>query len=317
MIIFISERSTRFARMIGRKNPVATLATLILLSYTKLLRTIILSFSFAALKYPDNTVQLVWLPDGTVKYLSGKHIALFIMALIILIVGVGYTLLLFFWQWILQHQHKLLFRWANYQRLNHFLDPYHAPYVYAYRYWTGLLLLVRAVLYVAVSINVSNDPGINLLALGFVVISILLLKGCLKKNKIYKKWPLELLEMISYMNLAFLCLMSFYLLEDKKNQKIVAYISGSVMLLLFVLILFYHIIFELILKLKLWIRSRKQSPTPQSEHEDSSDTGNDQIPLVAPTCTIIDAPPPGEIPLSAIIEAEGKTEQNQANETEL
>ena len=45
--------------------------------------------------------------------------------------------------------------------------------------------------------------------------------------------------------------------------------------------------------------------------------GNDQIPLVAPTCTIIDAPPPGEIPLSAIIEAEGKTEQNQAKETEL
>ena len=89
------------------------------------------------------------------------------------------------------------------------------------------------------------------------------------------------------------------------------------MLLLLVLILFYHIIFELILKLKLWIQSRNQSPTPQSEHEDSSDTGNDQTPLVAPTCTIIDAPPPGEIPLSAIIEAEGKTEQNQANETEL
>ena len=70
MIIFISERSTRFAQLIGRKNPVAALATLILLSYTKLLCTIILSFSFAALMYPDNSVQLVWLSDGTVKYFS-------------------------------------------------------------------------------------------------------------------------------------------------------------------------------------------------------------------------------------------------------
>ena len=52
------------------------------------------------------------------------------------------------------------------------------------------------------------------------------------------------MEMISYVNLAFLCLMNFYLLVDKKNQRIVAYISGSVMLLLFVFILFYHIIFE-------------------------------------------------------------------------
>ena len=75
--------------------------------------------------------------------------------------------------------------------------------VYAYCYWTGLLLLVRAALYIIAAVNVSNGPGINLLAIGFTIISILLLKGCLKKNKIYKKWPLELIEMISYINLTF------------------------------------------------------------------------------------------------------------------
>ena len=95
MIIIIRDRSTRFAQLIGRKNPIAVLATLILLSYAKLLRTIILSLSSATLRYPDSSVQLVWLPDGTVKYLSGKHIALFVMALVIVIVGVVYTLLLF------------------------------------------------------------------------------------------------------------------------------------------------------------------------------------------------------------------------------
>ena len=70
----------------------ATSATLVLLSYTKLLHTIILSFSIAALKYPDNSIQLVWLPDATVKYFSGKYIVLFIMAVIIVIAGVAYIL---------------------------------------------------------------------------------------------------------------------------------------------------------------------------------------------------------------------------------
>ena len=307
VIIFISERSTRFAQLIGKRNPVATMATLILLSYAKLLRSIILSFSFAVLKYPDNSVQLLWLSDGTVKYLSGKHIALFIMALIIVVVGVAYTLLLFLWQWILQYQHKFLLRLANNQGLNHLLDPYHAPYVYAYRYWTGLLLLVRAALYIIAAVNVSNDPGINLLAIGFAVISILLLKGCLKRNKIYKKWPLELIEMISYINLAFFCQMSFYLLDDKAKQRIAAYISGSITLALFIIILIYHIIFELIFKLLKRSRNRPVylRHVTQIDIEENS---NDQTALVAPTSSTVDPPTPGELPLSVLVETEGKSE---------
>ena len=210
---------------------------------------IILPFLFTALKYPDNSIQLVWLPDGTVKYLSGKHIALFIMVFVTLIAGVAYTLILFLWQWILQYQHKFLLKWAKNRRLYHFLNFYHAPYVYVCRYWTGLLLIVRAALYTLAAINVSNDPGINLLAIGFVFLTIFLLKGCLKGNKIYKKWPLELIEMISYINMTFFCLISFYLLNDKAKQRITGYISGSITLVLFIIILFYHIIFELIFKL--------------------------------------------------------------------
>ena len=112
--------------------------------------------------------------------------------------------------------------WSNYpgqQRLNHFLDPHHAPYVYACLYWTGLLLFIRALLYIVAAINVSNDPGISLLANGFAVFSLFVLEGCLRRNMIYKKWPLELIEMISYISLTFFCLICFYLLEDKAKQK--------------------------------------------------------------------------------------------------
>ena len=51
----LDEWSPKFAGLIGRKNPVATLATLILLSYAKLLRLIIAAFSFAILNYSDGS----------------------------------------------------------------------------------------------------------------------------------------------------------------------------------------------------------------------------------------------------------------------
>ena len=49
LIMFVSERSVTLSRLIARRNPLAALATLILLSYTKILRTIIAALSFARL----------------------------------------------------------------------------------------------------------------------------------------------------------------------------------------------------------------------------------------------------------------------------
>lgn len=115
LLIIISEYSTKFAVLISRKNPVATLATLILLSYTKILRSIITSLSFAVLHYPDHSYELVWLPDATVKYLRGKHIALFLAAILVLLAGAIYTSLIFSWQWLLRHQNRKLFKWTQHQ----------------------------------------------------------------------------------------------------------------------------------------------------------------------------------------------------------
>ena len=74
LVIIISSYSSRFSNLIGKKNPVATLATLILLSYAKLLEVCFKSLSFGNLSYPDGSVKMVWLPDATIEYLSEKHI---------------------------------------------------------------------------------------------------------------------------------------------------------------------------------------------------------------------------------------------------
>ena len=80
LVIVISEYSVDFTQIVAKKNPLATLNTLILLSYVKFLCTVILAFSFATLDYPDNSLPVVWWPDATVGYFSGKHIVLWIIA---------------------------------------------------------------------------------------------------------------------------------------------------------------------------------------------------------------------------------------------
>ena len=85
---FLSQYTTYFAKFVEKKNPIATLGTLVLLSYVRCLRTITSSYSFAILHYPDNSSQVVWLPDGNIFFLKGKHIALFIMATIVLLIGI-------------------------------------------------------------------------------------------------------------------------------------------------------------------------------------------------------------------------------------
>jgi hypothetical protein len=101
-MIAISEYSLRFAKLIGKRDPIATLATLILLSYTKLLSTTISVFSFDTLRYPNGTRVDVWLPDGNVEYYEGKHIIFVIVAFLIIFVGLLYTILLSSWQWIIR-----------------------------------------------------------------------------------------------------------------------------------------------------------------------------------------------------------------------
>ena len=142
LVIILSEHNRKFAQLIGKRSPVATLTTLILLSFTKLLHNITASLSFTVLKYPTSRGnQVVWLYDATVFYFKGKHIALFSIALLILFAGVFYTTILFLWQWLLRLQDNKMFAWLKYQKLCHFVEPYHAPYAFAHRYWTGLLLL--------------------------------------------------------------------------------------------------------------------------------------------------------------------------------
>ena len=93
--------SSKLSKLFGDRS-VPTLATLLFLSYAKLLRTIINSLELAqVISYPDNSTQYVWFLDGNQDYAKFPHITLLIAALAcLLLLWFPYTLLLLLMQWL-------------------------------------------------------------------------------------------------------------------------------------------------------------------------------------------------------------------------
>ena len=246
IIIFTSSHSTRFSNMLGKKNPVAALATLILLSYTKLLETIIASFSFINLKYPNGTVVTRWLPDASVQFKGWKHIALTCMGIFILVLGLLYTILIFFWQWLLRCPRLMLFKWTRNQKLHSFIDTYHVPYTAKHRYWTGLLLLVRISVYLVSTFTLPVDPHISLFTTVTTMCCLLTYKTLIAFS-IYKNKLLNAMESFIYLNIAIFTVVTWYTLDDPSNryketiQRVCAYVSVVTIFVLLLLVIIYHI----------------------------------------------------------------------------
>ena len=240
-IILLSKYSPKFAQCLGKGNPVAVLATLILLFYSKLLKSTINIFSFAIIKYPDNHREVVWSPDASIKYIRGSHIPLFLLGILILGLVLLYTILLFSWQWLLPLSNKKLFEFVRNTRLNLFMEANLAPYKPRYRFWTGLLLFVRIILHLVPAMNYKNNPRLNLLAVGLSVIFLITLKAYFG-NSLYKTVTLDYLELSYYFNIVLLTVVTSYFLGQVKYSEAAATVSVSIALVMFLGTLVFHIV---------------------------------------------------------------------------
>ena len=249
MIICISRCSKRFANLIATRNPVATLATLIAISYTRFLQTIISTFSFVTLTYPNGTHKTYWLPDATFEFDDAKQklkiIVLVVLTTIILVVFVLFTLILFFWQWLLRLSEYKLFKWTQNQKLHGFIDTYHGPYMAEHRYWIGMLLLVRVLIYLIAAFSGSNEQPITLLCTVITVTCLLLFKAVLR-SRVFRNKFVNVLQSAIFFNIAIFALITLYTFNiqgyKKKRdllrlQVATAYLSvGAVLILLLVMV---------------------------------------------------------------------------------
>ena len=230
-MIISSHYSTTVARLF-RTHAGKVLATLFLMSFAKLQRTIITALSFTFLTYPDGTRKAVWLYDANIEYLHGKHIPLFLAALFaLLLLLIPYTLVILFIQCLQSKSSYRMLIWVR--KLKPLLDAYTGPYKDRYRFWTGLLLLIRTILFL---VFILGNPGLNLIAIILVNTCLALVPG------VYKKVLLSVLDYTLLLNLSAVSAITLYSRYDTQlNQVVVICVSAGITLLTFVLILIYHL----------------------------------------------------------------------------
>ena len=85
------------------------------------------------------------------------------------------------------------------RRLKPLFDAYTGPYKDKHRYWPGLLLVVRVVLFLVFSVNVFGDPAVSLLTIIVTTFCI----HCFANNfgGIYRKGILNMIEYSFFLNL--------------------------------------------------------------------------------------------------------------------
>ena len=248
VIILVCHFSTTVMKLMGMRN-IEVLATLFLLSYAKLLKTILTTLSLATISISSaqnvSDVQItkrVWLYDAHLSYLGSKHWPLFTVALTCLVfLFLPYTMLLLFGQCLAKIPSRKGLRWILNLKLTSVLDAYYAPYSKHFRCWTGLGLLLRCILFSAFGNN-----------LFWTVVSaiVLLLAYASYCGGIYQKKVAGILEVVFLANLLLFSLTLLY--RNEFCEALTASISIS--LVLFVGITLYHTYFVFV---------RSQLFTPQ------------------------------------------------------
>lgn len=242
-LIVLSHYSRRFSKLVSGKNSLQVLATLFLISYTRLLRVMIEVISFTRITYPDGYVKTVWLVNGNVEFFTGRHIPLVLVTIMFVLLSLPYTFTLLTIQFLYKLSHYRVMFWVH--RLKPFFDAYTGPYKAHHRYWTGLLLICRIALLITFSVNQSNNISINLLAI--ITVSVLLLGWLSSANWVYESPLNNFLEIIFLTNLGLTSAVVSFNMYNKESRSTTIYISSGIAFVILFCIILYHIQRRLVL----------------------------------------------------------------------
>ena len=232
VIVYLSRWSHRFQVRVSRTS-VPVFATLILLSYAKLLRTAISVFSFVDIKSSKSTSGTVraWRPDPSVGYLEGGHIALFVIAVLFL---------LFIFPFAISFTYPKILHYKKFSFLFPLFDAFVAPYKEKYRFWFGFRALI--LIYLAIMETVIFADIEALLLSSITVVGIFTIV-----QAYIRPFKSSLINILDLTFTGIFLLMSSIVLylnptsNGYQRSDIVVYCLGYVAFLLFCVVIIYHI----------------------------------------------------------------------------
>jgi len=164
-LLIITSRYSKLVQRITAQRGLQVLATLFLLSYTKILiTTCTVLFSYTeiiTLSRSGRSSRLVWSVSTDVPLFGRQHAPLFAINLILLLILIPFNIVLLF--------NRQLARFRLIQRFKPLLDPYKAPYHDRYVYWTGYQLVIRMILLGITAFSKTNNLTMATLIIGCVM----------------------------------------------------------------------------------------------------------------------------------------------------
>ena len=220
LIIVLSRYSSKVVRLVGRQA-IPVLATMILLSYTKLIRTVFQVLYHVNISCSDkNFVKIYfsrWYIDATVEYMKGCHLPLFLFSLaVIVLLIVPYTFYLLtipLFEGPLSNHMCCCRKLSTYMKP--FSDAYGGPYKDKCRFWTGFLLLVRVVLALVVSFDAEAAVSLDVLISTLVIIMFMYIPF----GGVYRQLPLVYLELFFILNLILLSSLNKQVFTTSKSKR--------------------------------------------------------------------------------------------------
>ena len=163
--LIVASRYSGIVQRVTAHRGLPVLATLFLLSYTKILSTVctvlflyteVVTLSRNAMgSIIEYRVEIVWSVSTDVVLFEGKHIILFVVNVLLLLILIPFNIILLF--------NRKLSRFKIIQRFKPILDPYQAPYKDKFYYWAGYQLILRMAYLSAAGLNKSNNLTVAML----------------------------------------------------------------------------------------------------------------------------------------------------------
>ena len=275
--------SVWLCRLCG-SHTVPALATLFLMSYTKILLTVTNALSMTRLPCNDS-ILTVWSIDGNIEYGSSKHLILVFFSCGVLVIGLAYPVLVLCAPLLERYSNKCIPNKLNLvAKFKPLLDAYGGPYKDKYRFWTGVTLMVRLILTVTFSFTVGRLAIIN----GFIIITVVMGILTFTAKGVYKKFYMSLLEAFYLINIFVLSTVSLAIASlGSRNYQIATIISVSLSLLACLATMAMHLWYNFIVKkIKNWIAKTRSSNDISGSIRSQRAVENDSRPPLSPPSVV-------------------------------
>lgn len=219
-----------FAKLLSKVNITHVFATLLLLTYTRIIRNSLDILSYITIGVPGGTLR-VWRIDPNQLYLQGLHIFEFIIAVFLMFVLLPFPLLLLF--------PRISLRLPYVSRLKPLIDAFVAPLADGRRFWVGFRILSRNILFLLILLE--EEPR-NVTICTFIIL-ITVLEAYIKPFRTPCRNLVDLLVMVN------LTIFSFLVVVTQSGPPIASTAINFAFILLvfcsssiFILLIFYVVV---------------------------------------------------------------------------